>query len=181
MFTHWTSPEAVFQIMKRLSAGRPCDFSGIHDYRAIDQASGIQWPAPAPEREFEKERRLFSDGRFYTDDARARFIFDPPRAMPEPPCEKFPYLLLTGRGTSAQWHTQTRTAKSDVLRRLYPEPEVEVGPRLIIETNDGTLINRSMSTVKRVNIENGQVVVTGKDGKISRVLLINVVRMTIAP
>jgi hypothetical protein len=61
------------------------------------------------------------------------------------------------------------------------EPEVEVGPRLIIETNDGTLINRSMSTVKRVNIENGQVVVTGKDGKISRVLLINVVRMTIAP
>lgn len=62
-----------------------------------------------------------------------------------------------------------------------PEPEVEVGPRLIIETNDGTLINRSMSTVKRVNIENGQVVVTGKDGKISRVLLINVVRMTIAP
>jgi hypothetical protein len=62
-----------------------------------------------------------------------------------------------------------------------PEPEVELGPRLIIETNDGTLINRSMSTVKRVNIENGQVVVTGKDGKISRVLLINVVRMTIAP
>src|SRR5688572_9048589 len=61
------------------------------------------------------------------------------------------------------------------------EPEVELGPRLIIETNDGTLINRSMSTVKRVNIENGQVVVTGKDGKISRVLLINVVRMTIAP
>lgn len=62
-----------------------------------------------------------------------------------------------------------------------PEPEPEVGPRLIIETNDGTLINRSMSTVKRVNIENGQVVVTGKDGKISRILLINVVRMQIAP
>jgi hypothetical protein len=52
---------------------------------------------------------------------------------------------------------------------------------LIIETNDGTLINRSMSTVKRVTIENGQVVVTGKDGKITRMLLINVVRMQIAP
>jgi anaerobic selenocysteine-containing dehydrogenase len=129
MFTHWTSPEAVFQIIKRLSAGRPCDISGIHDYRAIDQAGGIQWPAPGPEREFEKERRLFSDGRFYTDDAKARFIFDPPRAMPEPRCDKFPYLLLTGRGTSAQWHTQTRTAKSDVLRRLYPESiYVEINP-----------------------------------------------------
>lgn len=62
-----------------------------------------------------------------------------------------------------------------------PEPEPEIGPRLIIETNDGTLINRSMSGIKRVTIENGQVVVTGKDGKISRIMLVNVVRMQIAP
>ncbi|HZN07730.1 MAG TPA: hypothetical protein VFB65_13135 [Pyrinomonadaceae bacterium] len=62
-----------------------------------------------------------------------------------------------------------------------PEPEAEVGPRLIIETNDGTLINRSMSGIRRVTIENGQVVVTGKDGKINRILLANVVRMQIAP
>jgi hypothetical protein len=51
----------------------------------------------------------------------------------------------------------------------------------VIETNDGTLINRSMSTVKRVTVENGQVVVVGKDGKIDRILLINVVRMSISP
>ncbi len=62
-----------------------------------------------------------------------------------------------------------------------PEPEPEVGPRLVIETNDGTLINRSMSTVRRVTVENGQVVVTGKDGKIDRILLVNIVRMSIAP
>ena len=62
-----------------------------------------------------------------------------------------------------------------------PEPEPEVGPRLVIETNDGTLINRSMSTVRRVTVENGQVVVTGKDGKIERILLVNIVRMSIAP
>ena len=62
-----------------------------------------------------------------------------------------------------------------------PEPEPEIGPRLIIETNDGTLINRSMSGVRRVTIENGMVVVTGKDGKINRILLANVVRMQIAP
>jgi hypothetical protein len=72
-------------------------------------------------------------------------------------------------------------ATEEPKRTPEPEPEPELGPRLIIETNDGTLINRSMSTVKRVTIENGQVVVTGKDGKISRVLLINVVRMQIAP
>jgi hypothetical protein len=62
-----------------------------------------------------------------------------------------------------------------------PEPEPEVGPRLVIETNDGTLINRSMSTVRRVTVENGWVVVTGKDGKIERILLSNVIRMSIAP
>jgi hypothetical protein len=62
-----------------------------------------------------------------------------------------------------------------------PEPAPEVGPRLVIETNDGTLINRSMSTVRRVTVENGQVVVTGKDGKIDRILLVNVVRMSISP
>ena len=36
---------------------------------------------------------------------------------------------MTGRGTSSQWHTQTRTGKSDVLRKLYPEnPYVEISP-----------------------------------------------------
>jgi hypothetical protein len=43
------------------------------------------------------------------------------------------------------------------------------------------MINRSMSTVRRVIVENGQVVITGKDGKIDRILLVNVVRMSIAP
>jgi len=62
-----------------------------------------------------------------------------------------------------------------------PEPAPEVGPRLVIETNDGTLINRSMSSVRRVTIENGQVVVTNKDGTINRILLANIVRMSISP
>ena len=78
--------------------------------------------------------------------------------------------------------TAKETPKVAESKRSDPaEPEPEVGPRLIIETNDGTLINRSMSGVRRVTIENGQVVVTGKDGKIHRILLVNVVRMQIAP
>jgi hypothetical protein len=51
---------------------------------------------------------------------------------------------------------------------------------LIIETNDGTLINRSMSTIRRVIVENGLVVVSSKDGKVDRIPLMNVVRMSIA-
>ena len=50
--------------------------------------------------------------------------------MPEPVNEDYPFILLTGRGTSSQWHTQTRTAKSDVLRKLYPQdPYIEINPQ----------------------------------------------------
>ncbi|HMJ91990.1 MAG TPA: molybdopterin oxidoreductase family protein, partial [Candidatus Acidoferrum sp.] len=157
MFAEWTSPQAVFQILKRVSAGQPCDITGIEDYRMIDECGGVQWPWPkgkviaksvisnqsanddsetlitdslitdysAPAT----ERRLFEDGRFYHSDGRARFIFETPRAMPEPSSREFPLILLTGRGTSAQWHTQTRTGKSAVLRKLAPENiYVEVSP-----------------------------------------------------
>ena len=50
--------------------------------------------------------------------------------MPEMPDEDFPFVMLTGRGTSAQWHTGSRTEKSDVLRQLRPEKiYVEINPR----------------------------------------------------
>ena len=170
-FKDWTSPEAVFQILKALSRGQPCDFSGIEDYRILDEAGGIQWPLPEgwagqfPAREATtpasdsangeqridsphpaRERRLFSDGIFYHPDGKARFLFEAPRALPERPCDQFPFLLLTGRGTSAQWHTQTRTAKSDVLKRLYPEGlYVEINSSdaaaLQIQTNDSVEIS----------------------------------------
>jgi assimilatory nitrate reductase catalytic subunit len=78
---------------------------------------------------FAQERRLFEDGLFYHSDKKARFLFEAPRNMPEPPSEKYPFLLLTGRGTSSQWHTQTRTGKSAVLKKLYPDQiYVEMNP-----------------------------------------------------
>ena len=120
MFEAWETPEAVFQIMKKLSKGQPCDFSGIADYRAIDEQGGIQWPY-TDATETTRERRLFEDGRFFTPDQRAKFIFEAPKPMPEKPDEDYPLLLLTGRGSASQWHTQTRTKKSAVLRTLYPQ------------------------------------------------------------
>jgi len=62
-----------------------------------------------------------------------------------------------------------------------PQEADESGPRLVIETSDGTLVNRAMGGVRRVTVENGQVVVVGKDGKVQRIPLASVVRMTIAP
>lgn len=151
MFSEWTSPEAVFQILKRCSVGQPCDVTGIEDYRHLDREGGIQWPLAKgmkdevggmngasqgvagsyfiPHTSSLKERRLFADGQFFTPDRKAKFLFDLPREAADQPCEEFPFILLTGRGTSAQWHTLTRTGKSDILRQLAPsELLLELNP-----------------------------------------------------
>lgn len=130
MFDAWSSPAAVFQILKRLSAGRPCDFTGVEDYAMLERRGGIQWPCPASSADDAADRRLFADGRFYHPDGRARFVWSAPQPLTESPDDQYPFLLLTGRGGAAQWHTQTRTAKSEVLNKLHPaEPYVELNPR----------------------------------------------------
>jgi len=159
IFREWDSPEAVFQILKRLSRGRPCDVSGVRDYQMLDERGGIQWPFPAEETSDEPHRRLFADGRFYHADGRARFLFEPPQTMPEPPNRNYPFILLTGRGTAAQWHTQTRTNKSAVLRKLSPQNAyVEINPAdarelsitqnelVVVESQRGSLRARAFVT-----------------------------------
>jgi anaerobic selenocysteine-containing dehydrogenase len=131
MFTKWNTPEDVFHSMRELSRGQPCDISGIKDYDMIDEMRGIQWPLPEGQTiEPRSERRLFEDGKFYTESGKAKFVYAQPKTAPELTSAKYPLTLLTGRGTSAQWHTQTRTAKSEVLKKLYSEdPYVEINPK----------------------------------------------------
>jgi assimilatory nitrate reductase catalytic subunit len=130
LFSTWTTPEEVFAMLTELSRGRPCDMSGITGYQMVDDAGGIQWPlpsgvAPVPG----EERRLFGDGRFFHPDGRARFVYEEPRPVAEPPSAEYPLVLLTGRGSSSDWHTRTRTGKSAVLRSLGEEdPYVELAP-----------------------------------------------------
>jgi anaerobic selenocysteine-containing dehydrogenase len=161
MFARWTSPEAVFQTLKVISTNKPNDITGIRDYRMLDECGGIQWPLSDAEAariagakmDFPSERRLFEDGRFFTSDEKARFIFAEPRAAPERTDDEFPFLLMTGRGTSSQWHTNTRTGKSDVLRKLYPkECYVEINPedarRLGIRRNSFAKISSRRASVR---------------------------------
>lgn len=132
MFRQWTSPEAAFRIMQSCSRGQPCDITGIENYKQIDRCGGIQWPwseADAGVGDPEQQRRLFAEGQFCHADGRARLVFEPPGERPEPPDHDYPLVLLTGRGTVSQWHTQTRTSKSPVLRKLYPQQAyVEIHP-----------------------------------------------------
>ena len=149
LFPLWTTPESVFESMQEASRGQPCDISGIDGYEMLETCGGVQWPWTEAQQQGQQsaeakrepdmrahrarpaqQRRLFEDGRYYTTDGRARFVFEAPRALPEPVDEAYPLVLLTGRGTSAQWHTQTRTSKSAILRKLYPaEIYLEMHPR----------------------------------------------------
>jgi anaerobic selenocysteine-containing dehydrogenase len=71
--------------------------------------------------------------------------------MPERPNHTYPFLLLTGRGSSAQWHTGSRTDKCAVLRKLAPtvltveiHPEdarrysIDSGARVLVRSRRGT-------------------------------------------
>jgi assimilatory nitrate reductase catalytic subunit len=150
LFKKWSSPEEAFQLLKQVSSERPNDITGIEDYRMIDQHGGIQWPYPLGNENHlsSKERRLFEDSRFFTPSGRAKILFEEPRPMPEPTDEEYPFLLLTGRGTSSQWHTNTRTGKSDVLRKLYPKKcYVEIHPMDALKM--GIKANQSVSISSR--------------------------------
>ena len=87
----WDSPEAVFQILKRLSAGRPCDFSGIarlpDDRRRTAASSGRSRPR-RPTRP--RSGGCSPTAGFYHPDGRARFVFENPRPMAEEPDDAYP-------------------------------------------------------------------------------------------
>jgi anaerobic selenocysteine-containing dehydrogenase len=171
MFKQWSSPEAAFQIIKAVSRGQPCDITGISSYRMLDECGGIQWPwtdrDAEPAGTPPQERRLFQDGRFFRPDGRAAFVFEAPRELPERPDEEFPFLLLTGRGSSAQWHTGSRTNKSDVLRVLSPARcYLEINPkdaqRLGLKPNAEARVRSRRGTLTAAvfvtaNVQRGQV------------------------
>ncbi len=153
MFERWNSPEAVFQILKKCTAGQPCDISGIDDYTMIEKRGGIQWPYPKDAADTCAQRRLFEDNQFFTRDKKAKFIFEQPRGLSEPLSDKFPFLLITGRGSASQWHTQTKTRHSAVLRKLYPEKIfAEINPTdaklLGISQNDTVIVSSQRGSVR---------------------------------
>ncbi|HKR02013.1 MAG TPA: hypothetical protein VJT09_15135 [Pyrinomonadaceae bacterium] len=76
----------------------------------------------------------------------------------------------------------TRRTPAPAESSTAPQPlEPASGPRLIIETRDGMRVERYMTTVRRVTVERGQIVVVTTDGKIERQPMANVLRMAIEP
>jgi anaerobic selenocysteine-containing dehydrogenase len=194
LFRGWTCPESVFNLLKEVTRGQPCDITGIEGYEMIERAGGVQWPlkerdedAPADSSfivhpsAVPAERRLFEDGKFFTSDGRARFVFEEPRGVPEPVDARFPFVLLTGRGSSAQWHTGSRTDKSAILRKLHPSElccdvhpadarkiGVRDGEMIMVESRRGSLEARARLTA---TMQRGQVFLPMHDPRVNRLTL----------
>lgn len=92
------------------------------------------------------------------------------RATPQKPPE-----------TVAQDNSAAPAVSEDAPAMVKQPLGIEAGAKLIIETRDGMRVERYMNTVRRVTVENGQIVVITRDGKIERHPMADVVRMAIEP
>jgi assimilatory nitrate reductase catalytic subunit len=121
-FAH-PSPRAVFEELRRASAGGPADYSGI-TYERLDAEQGIFWPCPSPAHP--GTPRPFTD-RFFTASGRARFHAVRHRPPAEEADREFPLLLTTGR-VLAQYQSGAQTRRVAALARLAPSPVVQLSP-----------------------------------------------------
>ncbi|MEM1026781.1 MAG: nitrate reductase [Planctomycetota bacterium] len=119
----FSSSEDVWAEYTPLTAGRPCDCSGMTNARL--EQSPLRWPC-VDEQDPGAERR-YTHGRFDTPDGKARFHTGSLAGPAEMPDEAYPLWLTTGR-VAAHWHTRTKSALSPELARQEPCPFVEVHP-----------------------------------------------------
>ena len=118
--------EDIFRELCRVSKGGVVDYSGI-SYRKIEQNNGIFWPCPTPDHP--GTQRLFENKRFEFPDAKARFHAVEYRPPAEDVDADYPIALTTGRVVS-QYLSGNQTRRIASLLDQYPEPQVEIHPRL---------------------------------------------------
>lgn len=118
-------PEAVFEELRRASAGGIADYAGI-TYERIEAEQGVFWPCP--DERHPGTHRLFADG-FPTASGRARFVRVDHRDPAEVPDDAFPYVLTTGRNMQ-QYQSGTQTRRVRALNVALPEPRAEIHPDL---------------------------------------------------
>jgi len=137
------NPRAIFEELRRASAGGIADYSGI-TYEKIEARQGIFWPCPATDPDGHPidhpgTPRLFEPGSwnpvangagpFYFPDGKARFNV----ASYEPPSEDvdadYPVILTTGR-TVNMFLSGNQTRRIGPLVDQYPEPLLELHPLL---------------------------------------------------
>ncbi len=122
----YREPREIFEELRLASRGGIADYYGI-TYEKIDERMGVFWPCPSLDHP--GTPRLFENGQFFHEDGKARFMKLAWRASGDPVDENFPIYLTTGRVVS-QYLSGTQTRRIGALVDQYPEPKVEIHPRL---------------------------------------------------
>ena len=122
----YTSPRDIFEELREASRGGIADYSGI-TYERIDREMGVFWPCPSEDHP--GTPRLFEGGRFYHPDGKARFVVAEYRPSGDPVDDDYPLYMTTGRVVS-QYLSGTQTRRIGALVDQYPEPRLEIHPRL---------------------------------------------------
>lgn len=115
-----------------------------------------------------------------------------PRKRTPPPSKPKPSQAETAKSEPAKSETEApkkegeektvTPAEKTATEEKPAEPVTpQPGARLIIEEKDGTRIDRPMSTIRRVVIEGGTIVIVLKTGRTERIPMSAVARMAIEP
>ncbi|HZP27832.1 MAG TPA: nitrate reductase [Acidimicrobiia bacterium] len=165
LFAGWTSPRDAYEEWRRVSAGRPCDASGI-SWERIDRTGGVQWPCPAGDGVPPAGTpRLYTDGVFHHPGGKARVFPVEPVALRDPPRPGFPFLLNTGR-TVEHWHTRTKTGRIAILESLAPDAWVEMHPDdaagLGLRAGDWVTVESARGRIERIRLRVTAVVRRGE-------------------
>lgn len=83
--------------------------------------------------------------------------------------------------TAGGGKSETEPAKGETPAKPNAQEAPLPGAHLIIESKDGTKIDRPMSTVRRVVVEGGMIIIVLKTGKVERIPMSAVARMAIEP
>jgi len=125
-FFPFQTPREIFEELRLASRGGLADYYGI-TYEKIDERKGVFWPCPTLDHP--GTPRLFEDGRFFHADSKAHFMSLAWRDSGDPVDADFPIYLTTGRVVS-QYLSGTQTRRIGALVDQYPEPKLELHPRL---------------------------------------------------
>jgi assimilatory nitrate reductase catalytic subunit len=138
------SPRAIFEELRNASKGGVADYSGI-TYEKIEREMGVFWPCYSEDPKTGQPidhagtPRLFEQGSynpvargkgpFYFPDGRARFNLAEYRPPVDDADGEYPIYLTTGRVVS-HFLSGTQTRRIRPLVNQYPEPRIELHPRL---------------------------------------------------
>ncbi|HNJ41461.1 MAG TPA: molybdopterin oxidoreductase family protein, partial [Acidobacteriota bacterium] len=132
----FASPKEMLDELRIASKGGVADYSGI-TYEKVERQHGVFWPCPSDDHP--GTPRLFEPGSwnpiakgagpFYFPDGKARFVVAPYTPPTEDVDTEYPIILTTGRVIS-HFLSGSQTRRIGPLVDQYPEPRVEIHPRL---------------------------------------------------